>query len=79
MKKLNLLILNSDLPFFPGRAGHEYLHTTRLAQLAQRVGLVSLVHVREQYEKKQGLADVDRGKWALARLNTDDCMVTTRH
>ncbi|MGB9871739.1 MAG: glycosyltransferase family 4 protein, partial [Anaerolineae bacterium] len=53
----NLLILNGDLPIFPGRAGHEYLHTTHLTQLARQVGLVSLVHTREQDEKKQGLAN----------------------
>ncbi len=54
---LKLLILNSDLPVFPGRAGHEHLHTTRLARLASKVGLVSLVHTYEQHEKKQGLAE----------------------
>src|SRR5262245_14113284 len=53
---LRLLILNSDLPIFPGRAGHEYLHTTRLAQLAEDVGLVSLIHTQEQQEKKGELA-----------------------
>src|SRR5712692_9915078 len=52
---LRVLILNSDLPIFPGRAGHEYLHTTHLVQLAQKVGLVSLVHTREQDEKKKEL------------------------
>lgn len=57
MSELNLLIINGDLPIFPGRAGHEYLHTTHLTQLARQVGLVSLVHTREQYEKKQGLAN----------------------
>ena len=54
---MKLLILNGDLPIFPGRAGHEYLHTTRLARLAQRVGLVSLVHTREMDDKKQALVD----------------------
>ncbi len=41
---MRLLILNGDLPVFPGWGGVEYLHTTRLARLAQRVGLVSLAH-----------------------------------
>ena len=54
---MRLLILNGDLPIFPGRAGHEYLHTTRLARLARRVGLVSLVHTREQREKTRSLTD----------------------
>ncbi len=53
---LRVLILNGDLPVFPGRAGHEYLHTTRLARHTQKVGLVSLVHTREQDAKKQCLA-----------------------
>ncbi len=57
MQGLNLLILNGNLPVFPGWAGHEFLHTTRLAQLAGKVGLVSLVHTREQREKKVGLAN----------------------
>ena len=57
MGKFNILMLNSDLPVFPGRAGHEYLHTTHLARLGNRVGLVSLVHAREQDEKKHVLSD----------------------
>jgi len=58
---LRVLILNGDLPIFPGRAGHEYLHTTRLARLAQRVGLVSMVHTQELDEKKQDLIDAGVG------------------
>jgi hypothetical protein len=54
---LRILILNGDLPIFPGRAGHEYLHTIHLAARAQEVGLVSMVHNVEQYEKKQELVD----------------------
>jgi glycosyltransferase involved in cell wall biosynthesis len=53
---LRLLILNGDLPVFPGRAGHEYLHTTHLAHFAQQVGLVSMVHTREQADKQGDLA-----------------------
>ena len=49
--------MNGDLPVFPGQVGHEHLHTTRLAGLVERVGLVSLRHTQEQDEKKQGLAD----------------------
>src|SRR5262249_41475313 len=54
---VRILILNGDLPIFPGQAGHEYLHTTHLAARAQEVGLVSLVHTAEQDEKKQALVD----------------------
>jgi glycosyltransferase involved in cell wall biosynthesis len=54
---LNILILNGDLPVFPGWGGVEFLHTTRLAKLARKVGLVSLVHTKEQQEKTQALTD----------------------
>lgn len=54
---MRVLILNGDLPVFPGQIGNEYLHTTRLARLVERVGLVSLLHTREQDEKKRGLVD----------------------
>jgi hypothetical protein len=36
---VKLLVLNGDLPIFPGRAGHEYLHTTRLARLDSALGI----------------------------------------
>jgi len=52
-----ILILNNDLPVFPGWGGIEYLHTTYLAQMASKVGLVSLVHTAEQAQKKKRLAD----------------------
>jgi glycosyltransferase involved in cell wall biosynthesis len=54
---VKVLILNPDLPVFPGRAGHEYLQTTGLRRLGHTVGLVSLVHTAEQDEKKQCLSD----------------------
>jgi glycosyltransferase involved in cell wall biosynthesis len=54
---VNVLILNPDLPVFPGRAGHEFLQATRLRQLGHVVGIVSLLHTREQDEKKQALLD----------------------
>lgn len=54
---MRLLILNGDLPVFPGRAGHEYLHTSRLARAGHHVGLVSLLHTREQAEKTGSLTD----------------------
>ena len=52
-----ILILNNDLPVFPGWGGIEFLHTTYLAQMARKVGLVSLVHTPEQSQKKKRLAD----------------------
>src|SRR5262249_25448368 len=54
---MNVLILNGDLPIFPGRAGHEYLLTTGLARRAERVGVVSLVHTTEQDRGAHGLLD----------------------
>ena len=46
--RLNLLIINADLPIFPGRGMHEYLNTVQLTKLAQEIGLVSAVHTPEQ-------------------------------
>jgi glycosyltransferase involved in cell wall biosynthesis len=57
MRKLNLLILNGDLPVFPGWGGIEYLHTTHLTRWANKVGLVSMAHTREQLEKTQALVE----------------------
>src|ERR1035437_3021642 len=54
---LRLLILNGDLPVFPGWGGIEYLHTAGLARLAKRVGLVSLLHTAEQQSKTRALTD----------------------
>ncbi len=61
----NILILNGDLPVFPGWGGIEFLHTTNLARMAEKVGLVSLVHTSEQREKTQALIDagVDLFLW----------------
>jgi glycosyltransferase involved in cell wall biosynthesis len=56
-KMPKILILNNDLPVFPGWGGIEFLHTTFMAQMAQKVGLVSLVHTPEQNQKKSRLAD----------------------
>ncbi len=56
-KKPKILILNNDLPVFPGWGGIEFLHTTFLARMARKVGLVSLVHTPEQRQKKKLLAD----------------------
>ncbi len=62
---MRVLILSHDLAVFPGGGGHDYLHTTRLARLAQKVGLVTMVHTRELDEKKQDLIDagVDLYVW----------------
>ena len=72
MQNLNLLILNGDLPVFPGRAGHEYLNTTRLTNWAQTVGLVSMVHTPEQVEKKNSLLEqgVQLYLWESPNLST---------
>ena len=69
---MRILIVNGDLPVFPGQAGHEYLHTTRLAGLVERVGLVSLLHTQEQDEKKEGLveAGVNLYLWRNPHLDT---------
>jgi glycosyltransferase involved in cell wall biosynthesis len=63
---LRALILNSDLPGFPGRAGHEFLNTTNLARLVDSVGVVSLVHSAEQesYVHLLRAAGVDVYVWS---------------
>src|SRR3990170_2660313 len=48
-----ILVVNYDLPVFPGTGGHEHLNTTNLARLAGRVGLVSMVHRPEDLAKSQ--------------------------
>src|SRR5258705_3196817 len=48
---LNILILNSDFPVFPGGIGVEFLNSTNLAHIARTVGLVSMVHTRDVWEK----------------------------
>ena len=63
-RPFNVLILNPDLPYFPGRIGCEYLITTRLAAVASQVGVVSMVHDREQYEKRSSLLDAGVRLWA---------------
>jgi glycosyltransferase involved in cell wall biosynthesis len=50
--QINILILNTDLPVFPGGMGCEYLHTTHLAALADNLGLVSMAHSREHLRMK---------------------------
>jgi glycosyltransferase involved in cell wall biosynthesis len=55
--RLNVLVLNTDVPIFPGAAGHEFLMMTRLARLAQHVGVVSLVHTRQDFERSVALTD----------------------
>jgi glycosyltransferase involved in cell wall biosynthesis len=66
-----ILILNGDLPVFPGWGGIEFLHTTSLAQMAQKVGLVSLVHTREQSEKKEYLANAGVSLYLWENPNLD--------
>ena len=68
---MRVLILNGDLPVFPGQIGNEYLHTTRLARRVERVGLVSLLHTREQDEKKRGLVDAGVSLYLWRSPNID--------
>ncbi len=52
---MRVLVLNADLPIFPGGGGVEYLHMTRLAASGTQVGLVSMVHTPEHLSKKDVL------------------------
>lgn len=57
MQSKNILILNGDLPVFPGWGGHEYLNTTNLRKLTSLVGLVSNVNTAEQKAKVNRLSE----------------------
>jgi glycosyltransferase involved in cell wall biosynthesis len=63
--RLAVLIVNPTLPLFPGGGGVEYLTTTNMAALADRVGLVSMAHYREDLLKARSLTDagVDLYLW----------------
>jgi hypothetical protein len=50
-----LLVLNTDLPIFPGGGGVEFLAMTRLAARLQAIGVVSIAHSNEQRERSQDL------------------------
>lgn len=53
---LRLLVLNTELPIFPGGGGVEFLAMTRLAALADTVGLVSMAHTRRDLERSRELS-----------------------
>jgi glycosyltransferase involved in cell wall biosynthesis len=69
---LKILILNGNLPVFPGWGGHEFLNTTSLARMAQKAGLVSLVHTREQAMKQTLLADAGVSLYLWENPNADE-------
>jgi glycosyltransferase involved in cell wall biosynthesis len=50
------LIINDELPIFPGSGGVEYLTTLHMAQRFEPVGLVSMVHRRIDLLRAGGLA-----------------------
>jgi glycosyltransferase involved in cell wall biosynthesis len=54
---VNLLILNTDLPIFPGGGAVEFLTTRQMARLVDRVGLVSMVHRRSDLEQARALEE----------------------
>ena len=52
-----VLVLNPDLPVFPGGGGVEFLTTREMAGLASGVGLVSMAHTRTDLERSATLRD----------------------
>jgi glycosyltransferase involved in cell wall biosynthesis len=54
---LNVLVLNTDLPIFPGGGGVEFLSLIHLARRAHRVGLVSMAHTRSDLERSRALSE----------------------
>jgi glycosyltransferase involved in cell wall biosynthesis len=67
-----MLILNPDLPVFPGGGGVEFLTTREMAGLAEAVGLVSMAHTRTDLEKTATLKDagVRLFLWESPHLDT---------
>ena len=53
----SILVLNPDLPVFPGGGGVEFLTTREMAGLAGAVGLVSMAHTRSDLERSATLKD----------------------
>jgi glycosyltransferase involved in cell wall biosynthesis len=49
------LILNDELPIFPGSGGVEYLTTRHLPEFHEAVALVSMAHRRTDLERARGL------------------------
>ena len=63
--QLRLLILNTDLPVFPGGGGVEHLTMTSLARQGHDVAIVSMAHTRAQLDGSASLetAGVRRFLW----------------
>ena len=53
----SVLIINADLPVFPGSGGMEFRNTTNLAELAPHVGLASMAHDKEQLAGARALEE----------------------
>jgi glycosyltransferase involved in cell wall biosynthesis len=51
------LIINDELPIFPGSGGVEYLTTLHLPRSFDHVGLVSMAHRRADLERARGLVE----------------------
>jgi hypothetical protein len=53
---LNVLVLNTDLPIFPGGGAVEFLTMKNLAARVRTVGLVSMAHTRDDVDRSSALA-----------------------
>ncbi len=53
---LNVLVLNTDLPLFPGGGAVEFLTMTNLAARVRTAGLVSMAHTRDDVDRSSALA-----------------------
>lgn len=78
-QQLNILILNTHLPVFPGGGGVEYLTTMHMAALADHVGLVSMAHTGEDLRKVQGLADAGVDLYLWRSPHIDQPVTPTQH
>lgn len=77
---LAVLVLNTDLPIFPGGGGVEYLTMTRIAALAKEVGLVSMAHTRADLDRSVDLerAGIHLYLWHSPWLDSPPSVSPTR-
>ena len=78
--RLKLLVINTDLPIFPGGGGVEYLAMTRMATLAKDVGLVSMAHTRSDLVRSVDLehAGIHLYLWHSPWLDGQPVLPSTR-
>ncbi len=73
----SLLIINDELPIFPGSGGVEYLTTEALPPLCEQVGLVSMAHRRQDLDRSVGLRNAGVTMYLWESLFLDGAPAST--